>query len=386
MNIKNKTTRNSLICYFVIVALFVTIRLLYSFGVLDFLGSVGNYIANAFVQIGILFTISVFMFSGLQKSKPKDILRFYGFKKMSWKAVLYSFLLGIVVYILNVFVVTFFRVVLTTLGYTYSTGSTITSYPFWLLIVNLIVSAVLPAICEETAHRGMLLRGLSNKGAMKSIVISSLLFGLMHLNIEQFFYATIIGLLLGTITMFCDTIYPAIIIHFMNNALSTFMTFSSVNNLGFDGMFNWINFNLVNNPVTAILFIICLITLLIFALIFLFKRIYRETAVKRIHMLQEALFTEVMRSTYYEELREISNQDGMQVGDSEDDEIEKKEKEFDKIFQTKAIDTGNASELSNAIMMEDEPYKPDKLSNILLTMCIVLTVAVTLMTFIWGVL
>lgn len=386
MNIKNKTTRNSLICYFVIVALFVTIRLLSSFGVLDFLGSVGNYIANAFVQIGILFTISVFMFSGLQKSKPKDILRFYGFKKMSWKAVLYSFLLGIVVYILNVFVVTFFRVVLTTLGYTYSTGSTITSYPFWLLIVNLIVSAVLPAICEETAHRGMLLRGLSNKGAMKSIVISSLLFGLMHLNIEQFFYATIIGLLLGTITMFCDTIYPAIIIHFMNNALSTFMTFSSVNNLGFDGMFNWINFNLVNNPVTAILFIICLITLLIFALIFLFKRIYRETAVKRIHMLQEALFTEVMRSTYYEELREISNQDGMQVGDSEDDEIEKKEKEFDKIFQTKAIDTGNASELSNAIMMEDEPYKPDKLSNILLTMCIVLTVAVTLMTFIWGVL
>lgn len=386
MNIKNKTTRNSLICYFVIVALFVTIRLLSSFGVLDFLGSVGNYIANAFVQIGILFTISVFMFSGLQKSKPKDILRFYGFKKMSWKAVLYSFLLGIVVYILNVFVVTFFRVVLTALGYTYSTGSTITSYPFWLLIVNLIVSAVLPAICEETAHRGMLLRGLSNKGAMKSIVISSLLFGLMHLNIEQFFYATIIGLLLGTITMFCDTIYPAIIIHFMNNALSTFMTFSSVNNLGFDGMFNWINFNLVNNPVTAILFTICLITLLIFALIFLFKRIYRETAVKRIHMLQEALFTEVMRSNYYEELREISNQDGMQVGDSEDDEIEKKEKEFDKIFQTKAIDTGNASELSNAIMMEDEPYKPDKLSNILLTMCIVLTAAVTLMTFIWGVL
>ena len=379
MNIKNKITRNTMICYITIVFLFVIIRLLSSFGLLSFLGTVGSYIVNALVQIGMLFSISVFMFKGLQKAKTKDVLRYYGFKKISWKAVLYAILIGIIIYILNVFVVTFFNAILSALGYKFQSGSsTLESYPFWLFLINLVVTAVLPGICEETAHRGMLLRGLSNLGRHKAVIISSLLFGLMHLNIEQFFYATIIGIFLGYLTLYCDTIYPAMIIHFMNNALSLFMSYSSFNNLGFENMFTWINFNLQNNFIIAILFIIVLVALLVILLKLLVKLLFKETAVKRMHSLQEALFTEVVRTNFQNDIKELS--EGKELSQEE------KIQNFDKIFMDKSLDTGNSSEIDNQLMQEQQPFKLETLTLVLLITSLILTGAVTFMTFIWGLL
>ena len=379
MNIKNKITRNTMICYITIVFLFVIIRLLSSFGLLSFLGTVGSYIVNALVQIGMLFSISVFMFKGLQKAKTKDVLKYYGFKKISWKAVLYAILIGIIIYILNVFVVTFFNAILSALGYKFQSGSsTLESYPFWLFLINLVVTAVLPGICEETAHRGMLLRGLSNLGRHKAIIISSLLFGLMHLNIEQFFYATIIGIFLGYLTLYCDTIYPAMIIHFMNNALSLFMSYSSFNNLGFENMFTWINFNLQNNFIIAILFIIVLVALLVILLKLLVKLLFKETAVKRMHSLQEALFTEVVRTNFQNDIKELS--EGKELSQEE------KIQNFDKIFMDKSLDTGNSSEIDNQLMQEQQPFKFETLTLVLLITSLILTGAVTFMTFIWGLL
>ena len=378
MNVRNKTTRNTIICYTTIVILFVVIRMLSQFGVLDFLGTIGTYLVNAFIQIGMLFGLSIFMFKGVQKAKVKDVFKYYGYKKISWKAVLYSFLIGIFVYILNVFVATFFNAILSALGYTFTTSSGGGSYPFWLFLVNLVVTAILPGICEETAHRGMLLKGLSNLGSKKAIIISSLLFGLMHMNIEQFFYATCIGLYLGYLTTLCDTIYPAMIIHFTNNALSLFMGFSNANGLGFGNMFTWLQYNFQNNFIVALLFVIILVILLVMALKALSKALYKETALKRMHNLQEALFTEMMRTAFQSEVKELA--EGTKTTHEEDLE------NFDKIFMSTSIETDNSSEIDNQMLKEDTPFKLDTLSLVLLVTCFILTGAVTLMTFIIGVL
>lgn len=305
---KNKTTTNSLISYSIIVLIFVTIRILSSdlVGAFDFLGTVGSYILNAFAQIGILFTISVFVFKGLQKAKLKQVFKFYGFKKMSWKGVLYSFLLGIIVYIINVFVVTLFSNILVLLGYNYQSGTSGGSYPFWLFLINIVTTAVLPAICEETAHRGMLLHGLSSFGTTKAIIFSSILFGLMHMNIEQFFYTTAIGFALGYLTTFCDTIYPAIIIHFTNNALSTFMGFSRANGLGFEGMFTWVEYNLQNNVVIAFIFLILLFALLIILARMLVKALLKESILRKVNDMQEQIMEKVVRQSFYEEVKTLS--------------------------------------------------------------------------------
>ena len=93
---KTKIIKNSTICYFIIVVLFSVLRILSSANLFNSLGSASKYILNAFIQIGFLFSVSVFLFSALQKEKPKNVLKFYGFKKMSWKAVFYSIIIGII--------------------------------------------------------------------------------------------------------------------------------------------------------------------------------------------------------------------------------------------------------------------------------------------------
>lgn len=384
---KNKTTTNSLISYSIIVLIFVTIRILSSdlVGVFDFLGTVGSYILNAFVQIGILFTISVFVFKGLQKARFSQVFKFYGFRKMSWKGVLYSFLLGIIVYIINVFVVMVFSNILVLFGYNYQSGTSSGSYPFWLFLINIVTTAVLPAICEETAHRGMLLHGLSSYGTTKAIIFSSILFGLMHMNIEQFFYTTAIGFALGYLTTFCDTIYPAIIIHFTNNALSTFMSFSRANGLGFDGMFTWIDYNLQNNAVVAFVFIILLLALLIILAVMLVKALLKESILRKVNDMQEQIMEKVARQTFYKEVENLNKENGSL---EEENPVSNGEEEFnlEQIINEVAIKTDNADEISDNMLKEPTEYKPNTLTKVLLICCFVLMGLVTLATFFIGVL
>lgn len=379
MNYKNKTIRSALICYFVIVVFFVTLRILSYLGVLSFLGSTGEIIANIFIQIGFLFSISIFLFAGLQKNKPKDVFVFYGYKKMSWKAVFYAFLIGIIVYILNVFVAAFFNSILMAFGYTFSSSTSSGSYPFWLFIVNLIMTAFLPAVCEETAHRGMLLKSMSTMGAKKAIIISALLFGLLHLNIEQFFYATIIGLYLGYISILCDTIYPAMIVHFMNNAIGVVMSYAVSNKVPLNAMFSWIDYSLANNPLIGLVFVIALIVLLAFALKALTRLLFKETAVKNINRLQIALITQLEREKYLSDVKNII--EDKPVKEEAVIEFEK----FDKIYKEQMIDTGNGSEIDNALLNDEKVSKNEKLSKALLIITFLLTAALTLFTFIWGV-
>ncbi len=380
MSIKNKLTRSVLYCYLPIVVLFAVLRMLSTFGVFSFLGKTGSYIINAFIQIGLLFTVSVFLFSFLQKNKIKDTFNFYGYRKMSFKAVLISVLIGIIIYVLNIFVASFFNNILSLFGYKFQSSSILKSYPVWLLFVNIFITAVLPAVCEETAHRGMLLKGLSPLGRKKAIIISAILFGLLHMNIEQFFYATIIGVVLGYISTVCETIYPAIIIHFMNNAISVFMGFSQVNNLGFDFLFTWINNSLVNNPVLGFIFMLLFISLLLISLKYLIKLLFKNTSFKRMSKLQEELFKVFAREAYLRELEDMAN------GKITQNVATISFEDFDKLYKSKSIDIGQISQIENQYLYNNEMYKMDKVTKILLIAVFLLSGMITFFTFIWGIL
>ena len=377
MTFKNKVTRNVFYCYFSIVVLFALLRMLCSFNVLRF-SAVGDIILNIFTQVGIIFALPVFAFSFLQKEKPKDTLKFFGYKKISFKAVLIAVAMGVTVYILNIFVANFFAIILTALGYNYpaSTGGT---YPVWLLFVNLVLTAVLPAICEETAHRGLLLKGLSPLGRRRAVIISGLLFGLLHMNIQQFFYATLIGLLLGYISSCCDSIYPAMIIHFMNNALSTIMGFSYSNNLGFTFITDFINGLLVTKPALAVIFVIALLVLLSMLLYLLIKQLLKHTIVKRTAMLQNEIFKELAKNTYMQELEEVAD-GSTNLPDQRNVSFE----EFDALYKQVGIKLGHFSSLEVKLMFDDTPYKMDKVTKILMIFSIILSSALTLLTFILG--
>ncbi len=89
-------------------------------------------------------------------------------------------------------------------------------------ILYVVRTAVLPAFFEEFVFRGILLGQLRRFGDGMAIVVSALLFGLFHSNMEQIPFAFLVGLVLGYILVRTNQIWLTIAIHFFNNAFACF--------------------------------------------------------------------------------------------------------------------------------------------------------------------
>ena len=90
------------------------------------------------------------------------------------------------------------------------------------IVMSFLTMAIIPAFVEEFLFRGLILTNLRPFGRGVAIVGSAVLFGLMHQNIQQIFYATVAGLVLGYIYEATDSIWCGILLHLVNNAFSVF--------------------------------------------------------------------------------------------------------------------------------------------------------------------
>lgn len=92
------------------------------------------------------------------------------------------------------------------------------------LLVSSFVLVMVAPVTEEFLFRGLILRGLRrHHSARWAIVISALMFGLSHMNPWQFFPTFFGGLLLAWLTLETGTLWPAILTHAANNALSSWV-------------------------------------------------------------------------------------------------------------------------------------------------------------------
>lgn len=83
-------------------------------------------------------------------------------------------------------------------------------------ISMVLYSVIIAPICEEVLYRGVLLRSLEKYGKWFAIIISALVFGLMHVNAVQLPVAFIIGLIFGYLSL-KYSIGLTIILHILNN-------------------------------------------------------------------------------------------------------------------------------------------------------------------------
>lgn len=96
-------------------------------------------------------------------------------------------------------------------------------------VVAVIYICICAPIFEEVFYRRIILGSLRRYGDTFAIVISAILFGAMHGNFSQFFYAFTLGLIYGYIVIRSNSIIPAILLHALNNAISTFSLYISTN-------------------------------------------------------------------------------------------------------------------------------------------------------------
>lgn len=303
-----KTYKNTTIIYLILLVCFIGVRILASYGFFSIFGDYADIVSTVLIQIIIMFGISVVLFKVLEKKSFKQTFKEFRFNKISGKAVGISIAIGVVVFVLNIAVSSFFSSIIHLLGYEPIKGSSTGDYSILAFIIQVITVAILPGICEETAHRGLLLKGYEKLGMKKAILISGLLFGLMHLNIEQFFYASIIGFFLGFIGISAGSIIPCIIIHFMNNFLSTYTTFAQHNNWFMGDFINGIqSLTMSGSYFASMLIIFTCIILAIFLLFWLVFLLLKQTAFKRIEKLGEELQAE------FQEQPQMFNMQTMQI-------------------------------------------------------------------------
>lgn len=98
--------------------------------------------------------------------------------------------------------------------------------PLWL---NLLLLAVLPALVEEYVFRGLIFLGYKKRNPLKAVLLSAALFGFMHLNINQFSYAFVLGIVLALLVYATGSIIPGILVHFTINGYSVVVSYILAN-------------------------------------------------------------------------------------------------------------------------------------------------------------
>lgn len=88
------------------------------------------------------------------------------------------------------------------------------------IVLQLLTVAVVPGFCEEFLFRGIILPACRPFGRFRAILISALLFSLMHQNAEQIFYAFVAGILLGLVYERTGSLWACVVLHMLNNAVS----------------------------------------------------------------------------------------------------------------------------------------------------------------------
>src|SRR5204863_5716372 len=89
--------------------------------------------------------------------------------------------------------------------------------PTWQLLLYI---AVLPAICEELAFRGILLSGLRRKVRPAALVIGiGVIFGLFHMTLYRIAPTAALGMVLTAIALMTGSVFPGMLLHAGNNAL-----------------------------------------------------------------------------------------------------------------------------------------------------------------------
>ncbi len=84
---------------------------------------------------------------------------------------------------------------------------------------SLLVFALLPAVCEELLHRGVITPALARRlGFFPGLLLSALIFGLLHFNLARLLPTTVLGLAAGYVRLRTGSLLPSMLVHFLYNA------------------------------------------------------------------------------------------------------------------------------------------------------------------------
>jgi len=204
----------ALACIIFIVFNFVFLQIFYA---LPSAIKTGPFVILANFMLEALFGVASWV---VAKTTNIDLIKAAGFnKKVNGKIVWYGFLTAVVSLCMFGMLTYCFMDFLILCGYKPLTSS-IKINNFATYIVYIIVSCATPALCEEMLFRGVIQTGLKKYGTKIAVLISTLIFMLMHGSPDQTIHQFIVGMVLGYVFAKSGNIWIGVIIHFFNNFIS----------------------------------------------------------------------------------------------------------------------------------------------------------------------
>lgn len=85
--------------------------------------------------------------------------------------------------------------------------------------------AVLPAVVEETAYRGVILGNFNEGNRLTAVIMSGVLFGIMHMNLNQMAYAIVLGIIFAFLLEATGSIISTMLAHFCINGVSVSLNY-----------------------------------------------------------------------------------------------------------------------------------------------------------------
>lgn len=138
--------------------------------------------------------------------------------KFGWVNLIMSIVVAIVTLFGSLYLINYLTYLMKQIGYNPDGSLPLPLTNAGWLVLNLLLLAVLPAICEELVFRGIVFNGLRKFGNVAAIFISALFFALAHGSAMQFFYQFALGLVLAAVVYKTGSIVASMVTHFVNNA------------------------------------------------------------------------------------------------------------------------------------------------------------------------
>ncbi len=191
--------------------------------------SIGAWVQSRHLFIGLLITqylIILFPIVLYLKRRGYNLKGFLRIKSLTLKQVVYIVLIVIFSYPIAVFFNYVGILFLSKYGRILPNPIPIPSDINEFLLSFMIV-ALTPGICEEVMFRGMIMKAYEVYGRKKAIILSAILFGLFHFNLQNLLGPIFLGILFGILVYKTESLLSSIIGHTVNNTIALTIGFLS---------------------------------------------------------------------------------------------------------------------------------------------------------------
>jgi len=175
---------------------------------------------NYILLVSSILTVLVFML--IYKLRKKKVSEEILLKNTKGRNYAVALLLGVSVWLFNIGFVSLLNEAGLFKGSFTAMEKTLSFIGVNNVFISILVVGIVAPFAEEFLFRGMIFKTLSKSMSIPAvIIIQGVLFGIYHMNLVQGLYATFLGILFGYVTFKTKSLWPAIIMHMVNNTVAT---------------------------------------------------------------------------------------------------------------------------------------------------------------------